>query len=67
MIDFRSTVREAMARKGLNAKQLADQSEVGYASVHGFIRGDGGLTADNLAKVLTTLGVRVQLPKSGAR
>lgn len=61
--DFREAVREAMTRRGLNAKQLADRSGVGYASVHGFVRGDGGLTADNLAKLCGVLGIAVRLPR----
>lgn len=61
--DFRAAVAEAMACCGLNAKQLSDQSGVGYASVYDFVRG-GGLTADNLAKVCGVLGITVKLPKA---
>lgn len=61
--DFRAAVAEAMARRGLNAKQLSDQSGVGYASVYDFVRG-GGMTADNLAKVCGALGISVKIPKA---
>ncbi len=65
-IDFRAVVKEAMARRGYHPKRLSDESGVGYASVHRFVNGAGGLTADNLGAVLTALGVSVKLPRATA-
>ena len=63
-IDFRAVVAEAMARRGLNAHSLSQASGVGYASVHGYLNGTGGLTADNLGRVCGALGVSVKLPRA---
>lgn len=61
--DFRAAIIEAMTRSGMNAKQLADRSDVGYASVYDFVKGKGGLTADNLARLCGVLGLTISLPK----
>jgi Uma2 family endonuclease len=59
-VNFRAVLREAMTGRAYNLRQLAGASGVGYASVHRYLNGDGGLTADNLAKLLTALSVTVR-------
>ena len=53
---FRATFR----RSGLSLKRVADEAQVPYASVHGFLTGDRDPALSTTAKIAKVLGLELR-------
>ena len=60
MTDLAGQLREVIRRSGLNRKQVADQTGISYAAIHGFVGGTRDMRLSTASKVAELLGVELR-------